>query len=226
MFCSAILALAAFASPAYSLVHGVDTSAPVNDRTYSEVLGEGFSHLVIRGYEQACNVGGQVDPDFVPSYHNATAAGYSEIDAYWFPCTGTRNICKPYADQLVELSATLNENQMTIGRLWLYIENDPSCGTWNYGPRGNLLQAREMVTALTVAGYNFGIYSSPGEWGTIFGSRGVVLDSSLPLWFATYDNDDSSLTLGAPFGGWTAGEGKQYSDQSESGLFNLDIFAS
>ncbi|KAF8336948.1 glycoside hydrolase superfamily [Cantharellus anzutake] len=225
MLCSTILVLAASATSAYSLVHGVDNSAPVDGGTYSKAIGDGFTHLVIRGYEDACSSGGQVDPYFVPSYHNARAVGYTEIDTYWFPCTGTGNPCKSYTDQLAELGAMLYSNGTDVGRIWLYIENDPSCGTWNYGADGNLQQAQAMVAALRDGGYYFGIYSSPGEWGTIFGSQGVVLDSSIPLWFATYDNDDSSLTLSSPFGGWTTAEGKQYSDHSASGVFNLDIFA-
>lgn len=40
----------------------------------------------------------------------------------------------------------------------------------------------------------------PLEWSIMFGSYSPVVDSSLPLWFATYDNVQS-LTLGTPFGG-------------------------
>ncbi|KAF8336947.1 glycoside hydrolase superfamily [Cantharellus anzutake] len=228
MLCSTILVLAVSASSAYSLVHGVDNSAPVDNRTYSKAIGDGFTHLVIRGYEQACSSGGQVDPNFPSSYHNARAAGYNstEIDVYWFPCTGTNNPCKFYSEQLAELGAMLHANQTEIGRIWLYIENDPSCGTWDYGADGNVHEAMAIIAALRNETYNFGIYSSPGEWETIFGSQHVVLDSSIPLWFATYDGDDSSLTLSSPFGGWRTGKGKQYRGRSASGVFNLDIFAS
>lgn len=64
-----------------------------------------------------------------------------------------------------------------------------------------------------------------GEWGNIFGSRSVVVDNSCPLWYATFDNDDSSLRMKLPFGGWTSAAGKQYTDKSASGLFDLNIFA-
>jgi len=222
---TSLLALS-FTPASLALVHGVDNSQLVSEGTYSTALGEGFTHLVIRGYQEACSVGGQVDPNFVTSYNNARAAGYSTIDAYWFPCTGTGNSCKSYAEQVAELGATFDAHNMDIGRIWIDMEVDSTCGTWNYGAAGNLQQAQAIVAALRDAGYVFGIYSSPGEWGDIFGSQGVVLDSSIPLWFATYDNNDGSLTLGSPFGGWSTAVGKQYTDQSASGLFDLNIFSS
>jgi len=208
------------------LVHGADNSQAVSTSTYSTALGEGFSHLVIRGYQEACSAGGQLDPHFVTNYKNARAAGYSTIDTYWFPCTGTGNHCKSYAQQLSELTTAISSNNMDIGTIWLDVEIDPTCGTWNYGTSGNLKQAQAIVAALRDSGFGFGVYSSPGEWGSIFGSQSVVLDSSVPLWFATFDNDDSSLKLKSPFGGWTTAVGKQYTDKSASGLFDLNIFAS
>ena len=79
---------------------------------------------IIRGYEEACGVGGEVDPNFVPSYNNARAAGYTDIDMYWFPCNGSGNNCKSYADQLSEIGATFNANSMNIGRIWIDFEKD------------------------------------------------------------------------------------------------------
>jgi hypothetical protein len=206
-------------------VYGVDNSQSVDEGTYSKALGEGFTHLVIRGYEEACSIGGQVDPNFVSNYNNAVAVGYTDIDTYWFPCTGSGNPCKSYDEQLIELGNTFFANSMNIGTIWVDLEVDSSCGTWDYGTDGNLEQAQAIVASLQNAGYNFGIYSSPGEWGNIFGSQDVVLDSSVPLWFATYD-DNPTLDLSNPFGGWTSAYGKQYSDQSASGDFDLDYFAS
>lgn len=54
-----------------------------------------------------------------------------------------------------------------------------------------------MLAAMKASGYNFGIYSSSGEWSNIFGSYGVVLDSSLPLWFADYN--DEQVRFHKPF---------------------------
>lgn len=215
-----------FARLSLALVHGVDNSAAVPQSTYSTALSEGFTHLVIRGFQEACSIGGRVDPNFVSNYNAARAAGFTNIDMYWFPCTGTGNPCKSYAEQVAEISSTFNANKMKIGKIWVDIEIDSTCGTWNYGTAGNLQQAKDIVAALQNAGFVFGIYSSPGEWSSIFGSSGVVVDNSVPLWFATFDGDDSSLAMKSPFGGWTSAFGKQYSDTSASGLFDLNIFSS
>lgn len=106
-------------------------------------------------------------------------------------------------------------------RIWIDLEYDSSCNNvsqntpiaymsvlmhtvqWNYGASGNLAQAKSLIAAAQASGYAFGIYSSPGEWSTLFGSYSPVLDSSAPLWFATYD-DVQSLTLSTPFGGYVA----------------------
>lgn len=208
-----------------ALTHGVDNSALVDQGTYQKALSEGFTKVVIRGYQEACSSGGQVDPNFVTNYNNAVAAGYTDIDTYWFPCTGSGNSCKSYDAQLKELGDTFNAKGLKIGRIWLDIETDSTCGAWNYGAAGNLQEAKKLVAAVKNAGYNFGIYSSPGVWGNIFGDQSVVVDNSVPLWFATYDNEES-LTLSSPFGGWTQAVGKQYTDKSASGMFDLSVFES
>ena len=84
-----LVSLATLAPSAFALVYGVDSSSPVPTSTYVKAKSEGFTKAIIRGYEEACSVGGEVDPNFVPTYRNARAAGYTNIDTYWFPCTGT-----------------------------------------------------------------------------------------------------------------------------------------
>ena len=209
---------------AYALVSGVDSSTLVSTATYSKAKSEGFTKAIIRGFEEACSVGGEIDPNFVGSYNNARAAGYTNIDAYWYPCTGSGNACKSYAEQIAEIGSTFNAHSMKIGTVWIDMEKDSVCNTWNYGSSGNLAQAKSLIAAAKASGYNFGIYSSPGEWSNIFGSYGVVLDTSFPLWFATYDNVES-LALKQPFGGWSSAVGKQYTDVSASGQFDLNVFA-
>jgi len=223
---SKLAIVASLTTASLALIHGVDSSQLVPTTTFSKAKGEGFTKSVIRGYQEACSVGGRVDPNFVSAYNNARAAGYTNIDTYWYPCTGSGNSCKSFATQIAEIGATFNAHSMKIGRIWIDIEKDSVCNTWNYGASGNLAKAKEMIAAAKASGYVFGIYSSPGEWSTIFGSNGVVLDTSFPLWFATWDNDDSSLTLKTKFGGWTSAVGKQYTDVSASGYFDLNIFAS
>ena len=207
-----------------ALISGVDSSGLVSEAIYAKARAEGFTKAFIRGYEEACGVGGEVDPNFVPSYKNARAAGYTDIDTYWFPCNGSGHNCKSYAAQLSELAATFRANSMNIGTIWVDLEKDPFCNNWNYGTSGNIAQARSLITALKNSGFKYGIYSSPGEWSTIFGSTSFVLDNSVPLWFATYNNVQT-VQLITPFGGWTYAVGHQYTDKSDSGVFDLNVFA-
>ncbi|KAF8965784.1 glycoside hydrolase superfamily [Flammula alnicola] len=219
-----LLFLPALVASSYGLVYGVDSSSLVPEATYAKALGEGFTKAIIRGYEEACGVGGEVDPNFVSSYNNARAAGYTNIDMYWFPCNGSGNNCKSYATQLSEIAAVFLAHSMKIGTIWIDFEKDAAiCNNWNYGTSGNLAQAKSLIAAMKATGFTYGIYSSPGEWSTLFGSTSVVLDNSAPLWFATYNNVQT-LTLGTPFGGWTTAVGHQYTDVSASGLFDLNVF--
>ncbi|KAF8336953.1 glycoside hydrolase superfamily [Cantharellus anzutake] len=225
MFCSLLLVLAAFAPSVYSLIHAVDSSTLVPQATFKKAYDEGFTKAIIRGYYEACGIGGAVDPNFVQSYKNARAAGYTNIDTYWFPCTGSRHNCKSPATQLAELGKVFKANNMKIGRIWVDIERDPIyCHPWDYGYSGNLAHAKAIVQALKASGYVYGIYSSPGEWSSIFGSYSVVVDNSVPLWFATYNNVQT-VTLGTKFGGWTSAIGHQYTDKSASGKFDLSVFS-
>lgn len=146
------------------------------------------------------------------------------IDVYWFPCNGSGNQCKSYGQQLAKLGETLRANSMIIGRIWVDIEHDSICNPWNYGPSGNLVQARALVSAATASGFAFGIYSSPDEWVKVFGSQSVVLANDVLLWFATYDHVES-LDMPTPFGGWTTAFGKQYTYVSASGQFDINVFA-
>jgi hypothetical protein len=77
--------LPALIASSYGLIYTVDFSKLVPKATYVTALGEGFTKAIIRGYEEACSKGGEVDPNFVPSYQNARAAGFTDIDIYWFP---------------------------------------------------------------------------------------------------------------------------------------------
>jgi len=213
-----------FTTSALALVHAVDSSTLVPRATYAKAKSEGFTKAIIRGYQEACGLGGSVDRNFVATYNNARAAGITNIDTYWFPCTGSSHNCKSFATQISELGAVFKAHSMKIGTIWVDIEKDSVCNPWNYGASGNLSKAKSMLAAMKASGYKFGIYSSSGEWSNIFGSYGVVLDSSLPLWFAKWNNVQS-LTLPVKFGGWTSAVGHQYTDKSASGHFDLSVFA-
>ena len=164
-----LLFLPAFIVSSYALVFAVDSSSLVPESTYATALGEGFTKAIIRGYEEACGVGGEVDPNFVATYNNARAAGYTNIDTYWFPCNGSGNNCKSYATQISELGATFSAHNMDIGTIWIDLEKDAAiCNNvgrpksvqfayidflhfstqWNYGTSGNIAQAQELIAAI------------------------------------------------------------------------------
>ena len=125
-FCPLLLLLALIA-PSYGLIFAVDSSQLVPEAIYAKARREGFTKAIIRGYEEACGLGGQVDPNFFSSYQNARSAGYTNIDMYWYPCNGSGHNCKSYATQLSEIAATLKKNSMDIGTIWIDFEIDLFC---------------------------------------------------------------------------------------------------
>ncbi|XWW95320.1 hypothetical protein V2A60_003278 [Cordyceps javanica] len=213
-----------FAGVASALTHAVDSSSEVSVDIYKRALGQGFTRAIFRGYQEACSQGGRVDPTFAPSYRNAAAAGYRDFDAYFFPCTGSGNRCKPYDKQLGELLDAVKAEKVPVRRVWLDIETDSVCNPFDYGPQGNLAEARKIVAAFRAAKVDWGIYTSPTQWEAIFGSRAVELAKDVPLWFAKFDNVET-LELKTPFGGWTKADAKQYTDQSASKKFDLNVFS-
>lgn len=216
--------LLAFASVASALTHAVDSSSEVSTDIYKKALGEGFTRAIFRGYQEACSQGGRVDPTFLPSYKNAQAAGYKDFDAYFFPCTGSKNKCKPYDKQIGELVDAIHGNKMAIRRIWIDIETDKVCNPFDYGAKRNIEEAKKLIAAVRATKYDFGVYTSPTQWTSIFGSKDVVLAKDAPLWFAKFDNVET-LDLATPFGGWTKADAKQYTDKSASGKFDLNVFS-
>lgn len=216
--------LISLTSASNALIHGVDSSVDVSVAAYQKALSEGFTRAIPRGFFEACDSGGLADHNFVRSYHNAVFAGFKDIDTYIVPCTGTTHRCKPYNQQIELLTDAIAANKMNIGTIWLDIEKDKICNSWDYGAAGNLQEAKKLVGALKASGHKWGIYSTPGEWASVFGSRNVVLDNSVPLWFAVFDNVET-LDIKTPFGGWTKAIGHQYTDKSVSKQFDLNVFA-
>lgn len=95
------------ASPALlrprSDLRGFDVSEPPSSGFWACALNSGYEKAVIRMYQQACGSvssfwyktatpkhwitqGGKVDKNFVAIYNAAVAAGFTNIDAYVFPC--------------------------------------------------------------------------------------------------------------------------------------------
>lgn len=124
----------------------LDISSAMSASFWSCVAGS-YQKVVIRGYQQACGVGGQVDGNFVTSYKAAKAAGVSKVDAYMFPCTGTQPTgvaCKSPSTQLSEFEAAISGAGMSLEYLWFDVEpTSGACNAWNLGGTANLALAQQ-----------------------------------------------------------------------------------
>jgi len=199
-------------------VKGLDISSAPSSSFWSCAASQ-YSVIVIRGYQQACGSGGQVDSNFVSSYKAAVAAGFSRIDSYMFPCTGTPSSgepnCKSPSTQLAEYLAVIKNNGMNLHTLWFDIEptstaSGDACNAWNLGSSSNLALAQQWVSLLESSGYNWGIYANGNQWSGMFPSRSTDIASSLPLWGVQDNMVPGVNTLTTFMGGWTKGNAKQY----------------
>ncbi|CAG8776538.1 29967_t:CDS:2, partial [Racocetra persica] len=154
--------------------------------------------------------GGSVSPSCLSNYNNALAAGYKYIDLYFFPCTGYTS-CKSPTTQINELVSFVNSNHMLVQTIWLDFEKSSDCtSNWNLGATGNIALAKKFTEAAKTTGLNWGIYSSNGNWKTLFGTASAVVDSSFKVWYASYDNQDNynDWSSRMAFGGFVSPSGK------------------
>jgi hypothetical protein len=97
-----------------------------------------------------------------------------------------------------------------VKRLWLDIEG---VQYWGANTATNRAFYTGLVDACAANKLVCGIYSSESQWVPIFGSAAWSYgSSSLPLWYADYDNTPSFDNWHV-FGGWTKPYLKQFSDQ-------------
>ena len=149
--------------------------------------------MVLRGYQQACGVGGQVDPNMATSYRAAKAAGITNVDAYMFPCTGTGHngvACKPPTTQITDFENAVRAAGLAPTHLWLDIEPcaaGATCTCWNQNAATNLAVARQFVARMRQSPYSWGVYANANQWAAIFGAQGTVLASDLPFWAVQAD---------------------------------------
>jgi hypothetical protein len=92
------------------------------------------------------------------------------------------------------------------GRIWLDIEGSQY---WTGSTSKNQAWYKELVDACKSKATKCGVYSSASQWSAIFGSSSFSYGSSLPLWYAHYDNS-ASFSDFSKFGGWTSPHAKQY----------------
>jgi len=182
---------------------------------FKEAQTAGYSKLAIRGYYEKWggNPGGAIDPTFVKNSLNAFHAGYKTIDIFWFPCSGSSHKCKPYkvqAKELYDLVSSPTFKDIMVNRVYLQIEMDPKSNNWDYGHKGNMREAAYLYSNATATFGDVGIYSTPWQWGSIFGSKKAVLDTNIKLWWGKYDKKSSPKDLKPTFGGWKSAVAKRY----------------
>ncbi|RIB15302.1 Glycoside Hydrolase Family 25 protein [Gigaspora rosea] len=162
--------------------------------SWSCAKSEGFNRAIIQCYSEYCAQGGGISSTCLGNYQNAIAAGYKYIDLYFFPCTGVAY------------------NLQTI---WIdfEIDNTLSCSqNWSQDKASNLALAKQFTEAAKATSLNWGIYSTYGQWITLFGDAQAVVDSSFKIWYANYQTppqpnyDDWNSSA---FGGFITPSGKK-----------------
>jgi len=174
----------------------VDVSSAISTSTWDCIHQNGYSFAVVRCYEQ----GGHPDPNCPSTIRNAWAAGLAHVDAYIFPCFP----CGDPAGQISTMVNYLHNNNAKFGMIWLDIEGPQY---WSSDPNTNIRFINAMISQARAVGVKVGVYSSHSQWQPITG--GWTGASSLPIWYAHYD-DNPSFSDWQNFGGWTRPAIKQY----------------
>eukprot|EP01113_Clastostelium_recurvatum_P000662 TRINITY_DN10302_c1_g2_i1.p1 TRINITY_DN10302_c1_g2~~TRINITY_DN10302_c1_g2_i1.p1 ORF type:complete len:236 (+),score=42.32 TRINITY_DN10302_c1_g2_i1:2-709(+) len=157
---------------------------------------------------QAFRGGYQINQDTARCVSDAWAANFSNVDIYVWMCPNCDGN-NPASDSMTRLVQYLKSNNVSFGMVWMDIEicdNDPTC--WN-SFSDNIAFIQEAVATLQKNNIKVGIYSTPYEWGSVFGSSFTGF-SNLPLWYAN-PNGQETFSDFAPFAGWTTPALKQYS---------------
>ncbi|CAG8771410.1 36540_t:CDS:2, partial [Gigaspora margarita] len=199
--------------------------------SWSCAKSEGFNRAIIQCYSEYCAQGGGISSTCLGNYQNAINAGYKYIDLYFFPCTGVAYNCKSPQTQVNDLVTFVNQNKMLVQTIWIdfEIDNTLSCSqNWSQDKESNLALAKQFTEAAKATSLNWGIYSTYGQWITLFGDAQAVVDSSFKIWYANYETppqqnyDDWNSTA---FGGFITPSGKQYTEYNgQCGTYDLNIF--
>jgi GH25 family lysozyme M1 (1,4-beta-N-acetylmuramidase) len=186
---------------------GVDMSqqecAAMAESDWQCLVNSGYDFSIIQTFRG----GYQFNNDILTCVNNAWNAGMSHVDVYMFMCPNCDGNNPP--DQVVEkVIWNLGNMSVRYGMLWFDIEQCSGC--WN-DPESNAEWLTQAVNAAINLGVHVGIYSSDYEWGATVGTFAGF--SSLPLWYAHYDDQPNfDDTWAFSFGGWTQPSIKQYFD--------------
>lgn len=156
--------------------------------------------------------------------YNAWQGGVSDVWVYMFPCYS----CGDPADQVKSTISYLQGYNVTVGggspngfsSFWFDIEGPQY---WSSNPSDNQNFMQGLIDAGNDLGLSMGVYTSASQWGPIMDNWTGA--SSLPLWYAHYDNDPGFDDF-SPFGGWSSPTAKQYNgDTTLCGVgVDLDYF--
>jgi len=193
--------------------YGVDISQLASTSTFSCFKSSGYTFVVPRGYRSS----GSVDSNVCSNLNNAKSAGISKRDVYMFPCPTCSSSA---ASQMNSLVSYLKSNCASAwsGRVWLDIEGSQY---WSSSTTTNKNWYQALVDSCKTYSVTCGVYSSASQWSAIFGSTSYSYGSSLPLWYAHYDNNPSFSDFSS-FGGWTKPHGKQYAGDTTLCSFSVD----
>lgn len=186
-----VLALLLIVVPSLATL-GVDVSQLTN--VFSCLHSSGYTFAIVRGYQSS----GNVDPNVVTNIKNARAGGMSDVDVYLFPCVPCGN---PAGQATALVNAIKGQN---YGMVWVDVETY----AWSSSLSANQNFITTLVNQLKSLGQHVGIYTSYYNWQSIVGLSWTGC-SSLPLWYAHYDNNPSFSDFTA-FGGWSTPSIKQY----------------
>ncbi|CAJ0569683.1 unnamed protein product, partial [Mesorhabditis spiculigera] len=196
---------------------GFDSINPISVATFQCLKNKGHDFFIARVWRNINNY----DLVGIQNIKNARAAGFTDVDAYIYPCLTPG---KPAGANQVEAAIDkLNEEGAKIGTLWLDIEDDDNNRAWPSNQIQNQNFIQGMADAAEGKEVRVGIYTRQSIWPDIVGSWTAM--SKYPLWWSRYNND-AGFGKFVPFGGWSTAEIHQYDGDVKNppcGLKDMDL---
>lgn len=207
-------------TPHPSTSRGVDLAGDCSAGTLACMVKAGYGFGIFRAWHST----GSFDTSACPNIVAAHAQGMSTTDVYMFPCP------KCSASPQTQLSSMISglksagctftrgsQGKSNFGKVWLDVENPSYWGSQS----SNQAFFKGLVQECESLGIDCGVYSSASQWVPLFGSS-FTAGSSLPLWYAHYDNEQSFNDF-SPFGGWSTPYMKQYNGDTTVCGFGVDL---
>nr|CAD2180031.1 unnamed protein product [Meloidogyne enterolobii] len=135
----------------------------------------------------------------------ARAAGFVDIDIYFYPCASCINEIKDTLKYLEDYNAKFN-------RVWLCIWGVTDAKNpegWSSVQDKNVEIIKKMVDTVKGKNYDYGIYTSRDNWIEITGNTREFNDAPLLYYNYDYKNNFDDFYRN-PFGGWQTPTMKLY----------------